>query len=79
MATDLTLARVVQAGAMPIDTFALLAEVMETWNRPEAGDFAAIMADHLIPNYRLLFESYEKAQGVQKVGKETKLDRVEAA
>ena len=79
MVTDLTLARVVQAGAMPIDTFALLSEVMETWNRPDAGDFAAIMTDHLVPNYRLSFESYEKAQSVQKVGKDTKLDRVDAA
>ena len=79
MATDLTLARVVQAGAMPIDTFALLGEVMETWNRPDAMDFAAIMSDHLVPHYRLLFESYDKAQSVQKLGRETKLERLELA
>jgi nicotinamidase-related amidase len=75
MATDLTIARVVQAGAVPIDTFAVLAELMSTWNRPEAMDFAAVMIDHLVPPYRALVESYEKAQSVQKTGPETKLDR----
>lgn len=78
MATEITLARIVQAGAIPIDTFAVLAELMGTWNRPDAMDFASIMLD-LVPNSRLLFESYEKAQSVQKVGKETKLDRAEPA
>lgn len=78
MATDLTLARVVQAGAMPIDTFAVLAELQSTWNRPDAMEFAAIFAEHLIPGYRALIESYDKAQSVQKSGRETKLDRLEA-
>ena len=36
MATDLTIARVVQAGAMPIDTYAVPAELMRTWHRPDA-------------------------------------------
>jgi nicotinamidase-related amidase len=76
MATDLTTARVVQAGAMPVDTFAVLAELMSTWNRPDAMDFAQVMVD-LIPPYRALMESYDKAQNVQKVGRETKLDRLE--
>jgi DNA-binding ferritin-like protein len=75
MATDLTTARVVQAGAMPVDTFAVLAELMSTWNRPDAMDFAQVMVD-LIPPYRALMESYDKAQNVQKVGRETKLDRL---
>jgi nicotinamidase-related amidase len=79
MARDLTLARVVQAGAMPIDTYAVLAELMGTWNRPDAMEFAGVMVDHIVPPYRALMESYEKAQSVQKVGHETKLDRLEAA
>jgi hypothetical protein len=33
------------------------------------------MAEHIVPLYQLLFESYEKAQHVQKDGRETKLDR----
>jgi nicotinamidase-related amidase len=79
MATDITLARVVQAGAMPIDTYAVLAELMSTWNRSDALDFAAVMVDHIVPPYRALMESYDKAQSVQKGGRETKLERLEAA
>lgn len=79
MATDITMARVVQAGAMPIDTYAVLAELMSTWNRPDAMDFAAIMVDHIVPPYRALMESYNKAQSVQKSGKETKLEKLEPA
>jgi nicotinamidase-related amidase len=79
MATEITLARVVQAGAMPIDTYAVLAEVMSTWNRPDAMDFAGVMVDYIVPPYRALMESYDKAQDVQKVGRETRLDRLDAA
>jgi nicotinamidase-related amidase len=79
MATDLTIARIVQAGAMPIDTYAVLAELMGTWNRPDAMDFAQVMVDHIVPPYRALIESYDKAQSVQKLGRETKLDLLEAA
>jgi nicotinamidase-related amidase len=79
MATDLTLARVAQAGAMPTDTFAVLAELQSTWNRPDAMEFAAVFAEHVVPGYRALMESYDKAQSVQKGGRETKLDRLEAA
>jgi nicotinamidase-related amidase len=79
MATALTLARVVQAGAMPVDTFAVLAELQSTWNRPDAMEFAAVFAEHVIPGYRVLMESYDKAQSVQKHGHETRLDRLEAA
>jgi len=78
MATDLTLARVVQAGAMPIDTYAVLCELMSTWNRPDAMDFAAVMVDHIVPPYRALIESYDKAQSVQKLGRETKLELLNA-
>jgi len=75
MATDLTIARITQAGAMPIDTFAVESEIMSTWNRPDAFDFAGVMVDHIVPPYRALMESYDKAQNVAKVGKETKLEK----
>lgn len=74
MATDLTIARVTQAGCHPIDTFALLSELMSTWNRPDAMDFATLMLD-IVPPYRCLMESYDKAQSVQRDGRETKLDK----
>jgi hypothetical protein len=60
-----------------VDTFAVLAELMSTWNRPDAMDFASVMID-LIPPYRALMESYDKAQSVQKNGRETKLDHLTA-
>jgi len=75
MATDLTIARITQAGAMPIDTFAVESEIMSTWNRPDAYDFAGVMVDHIVPPYRALMESYDKAQNVVKVGKETKMEK----
>ena len=75
MATELTIARITQAGIMPIDTYAVLCEIMSTWNRPDAMDFAAIMIDHVVPKYRALVESYAKAQNVQRDGHETKLDK----
>src|SRR5216683_63510 len=76
MATDLTVARIAQAGAIPIDTYAVLAELMSTWNRPDAMEFAGVMVDHIVPPYRALMESYDKAQSVQKTGHETKLDKL---
>jgi nicotinamidase-related amidase len=79
MATDVTVARITQAGAIPIDTYAVVAELMNTWNRPDAMEFARVMADHIVPPYRALMESYDKAQNVQKAGHETKLERLEPA
>lgn len=69
MATDITLARVVQAGAIPIDTMAMLSEIQKTWNRQEANEFAAIYGE-LMPNYGLLIESYQRAlnEGQQSDG-----------
>lgn len=76
MATDITIARVTQAGAIPTDTFAVLAELMSTWNRPDAMDFAQVMVDDILPAYRALIESYDKAKSVQQNGMETKLDQL---
>jgi hypothetical protein len=38
-------------------------------------EFAEIMKDHIVPHYQMLFESFEKAQAVQRSGPETRLDR----
>jgi len=75
LATDTTIARVVQAGAIPTDTFAIVAELMQTWNRPEGSRFAQILADHVCPEYKCLMESFGKAQAVVKDGPETHLDK----
>lgn len=64
MATDLTIARLAQAGVIPVDTFAIIGELQQTWNRPDALDYANLFGEHLLPNYRLLMESHKKAQEV---------------
>ena len=68
MATDLTIARVTQAGGMPIDAFAVMSELMGTWARPEAEHFAKIMVDHVVPAYGALIESFGTAQEAAKAG-----------
>jgi nicotinamidase-related amidase len=62
MATDLTIARLAQAGVIPIDTFAVIGELQQTWNRPDALEYANIFGEHIIPNYRLLMESHSNIQ-----------------
>lgn len=74
MATDITIARVAQAGAIPTDTFAILAELVRTWNRPEGSRFAELITGFL-PEYQCLMESYDKAQAIAKSGPETHLDK----
>lgn len=79
MSTDITIARIVQAGVRPIDTFAVISEIMITWNRPDAANIAGVAAEYVLPGARLLMESYGKAQSVQRDGHETKLDKVQPA
>lgn len=71
MAQEITLARIVQAGVVPIDTGAVLSELQKTWNREDAQQWAAAYAD-VFPPYQLLIESYMKAQEV--VTKHEELD-----
>ncbi len=65
MAQEITLARVVQAGAVPVDTAAVLSELQKTWNHPDAEQWAEAYT-LVFPPYRLLMESYAKAQDVIK-------------
>jgi nicotinamidase-related amidase len=63
MAQEITLARVVQAGVVPMDTAAVASELQKTWNRPDALEWAGIYTK-IFPAYQLLIESYSKAQEV---------------
>lgn len=65
MAQEITLARVVQAGVVPIDTAAVCSELQKTWHRTDAAEFAAAYSA-IFPHYQLLIESYQKAQDVIK-------------
>ena len=63
MAQEITLARLVQAGVVPIDTAAVCSEIQRSWNRDDAQQWAEAYAA-LFPPYQLLIESYLKAQEV---------------
>jgi nicotinamidase-related amidase len=65
MAQEITLARLVQAGVVPMDTAAVASELQKTWNRPDAQEWAEIYTK-IFPPYALLIESYTKAQEVLK-------------
>ena len=65
MTSRTTLARLAQAGVIPISTNAVLSEVHRTWNRPEAAELAKLYG-LVAPNYAAVIESYQKAQEVAK-------------
>ena len=64
MAEEITLARIVQAGVVPMDTAAVASELQKTWNREDANDWAEIYAK-IFPSYQLVIESYMKARQVE--------------
>ncbi|MCB1969846.1 MAG: hydrolase [Geminicoccaceae bacterium] len=63
MAQEITLARVVQAGVVPMDTAAVASELQRTWHRGDAQEWAQLYT-LIFPPYQLLIESYAKAQEV---------------
>lgn len=63
MAQEITLARMVQAGVVPMDTAAVASELQKTWNRDDAQQWAHVYTQ-IFPAYQLLIESYVKAQEV---------------
>lgn len=63
MAQEITLARIMQAGVVPMDTAAVASELQRTWNRADAAEWADIYTK-IFPEYKLLIESYGKAQEV---------------
>nr|WP_067291431.1 isochorismatase family protein [Marinobacterium profundum] len=63
MAQEITLARVMQAGVVPMDTAAVASELQRTWNREDAQQWAEVYT-RIFPAYQLLIESYLKAQDV---------------
>lgn len=63
MAQEITLARVVQAGVVPLDTAAVASEIQKTWHRDDAQAWAEVYTK-IFPPYQFLIESYNKAQQV---------------
>ncbi|SAK76564.1 hydrolase [Caballeronia ptereochthonis] len=69
MAQEITLARVVQAGVVPMDTASVASELQQTWHRPDAQQWADVYG-LIFPPYRLLIESYAKAQDIVRNGEQ---------
>ncbi|PJY93703.1 isochorismatase family protein [Pseudomonas donghuensis] len=65
MAQEITLARIMQVGVVPMDTAAVCSEVQRTWNREDAQQWAEAYSS-VFPHYQLLIESYLKAQQVAR-------------
>ncbi len=59
------MARVVQAGVVPMDTAAVASELQRTWNREDAAEWADVYTK-IFPAYQLLIESYTKSAGSSK-------------
>ncbi len=68
MASQTTIARLAQAGIVPMSTNAVFCEVQRTWNRTDAAQYAELYAAYS-PNYQAVMESYKKAQEVSRQSK----------
>jgi nicotinamidase-related amidase len=73
-----TVARLVQAGVIPIDTAAVASECQRTWNRPDAAEFADLYTG-VMTNYQLLLEAYQRAQAEATGGEGADIERKFAA
>ena len=65
MASQTTIARLSQAGIIPVSTNAVLCEFQRTWNRPDAAHWGGIY-QQLVPHYKAVAESYKRAQEAAK-------------
>jgi nicotinamidase-related amidase len=65
MASRTTLARLAQAGIIPVTTNAVMGEFQRSWNRADASRWGALY-NELVPNYRAASESYQRAQEAAK-------------
>jgi len=63
MASQTTVARLAQAGVVPMSTNAVFCELQRTWNRPDAAQYAELYAMYA-PNYQAVMESYDRVKEV---------------
>jgi len=61
MASQATLHRMTQAGVVPVTANVVLCELQRTWARPDAAVWGGLY-NELVPHYRAVSESYQKAQ-----------------
>jgi len=67
MASQTTIARLAQAGVVPMSTNAVFCELQRTWNRPDAAQYAELYAAYA-PNYQAVMESYDRVKEVASKG-----------
>jgi nicotinamidase-related amidase len=65
MASQVSLARMTQAGIIPVTTNVVVCEVQRTWARPDAMQSGALYPQ-FAPHYGAVIESYQKAQDVAR-------------
>lgn len=65
LASQTTIARMTQAGIIPVSTNAVLCEFQRTWNRPDAAEWGGIY-NQVVPHYKAVYESYLRAQKAAK-------------
>lgn len=63
MVSAVTVARLAQAGVVPISTNGVFCEFQRTWARPDAAQYGELYS-LFAPNYRAVAESHQKAQEV---------------
>ena len=63
MASDAAMLRMADAGIATVTTNTVLSETHRTWNRPDAAAWGALYSE-LVPHYRAVAESYQRAQNV---------------
>jgi nicotinamidase-related amidase len=63
MASCTTLARLTQAGCIPVTTNVVVSELQRSWNRPDAERWSALY-QKAVPHYRALVESHARAREV---------------
>lgn len=63
MASDAAMLRMADAGIAPVTTNTILSETHRTWNRSDAAAWGALY-NELVPHYRAVSESYQRAQSV---------------
>jgi nicotinamidase-related amidase len=62
---DASMMRMVQAGAIPINWFAVVAELQADWRRNTAPEMVKLFVEHM-PIYGLMVESYNASHPDQK-------------
>jgi nicotinamidase-related amidase len=64
MASSAAQTRMAQAGVIITSTNVVIAEIMRSWNRSDAMDYAALFSE-VVPNYQLDIDSYQAAQNAK--------------